>query len=230
MKKYRIIGRITALLLALIMMSVLSSCQKSSGSIELASSLTEEERVYYTGQEFDTMVSTSSGTFSKIPEVYVIMDDGSRSEDLSHSDKVKFTGYDPERAGEQVIKVTYRDGSLKIKTTYKITVRERELVYMEADDTFHYLNPFKVGDKFVISEIRDDGAKRGVTITFRYNDPENPTEAFFADDPKLEGISFDTTGCALDAEGKFTQSGTFYVQVRYGDLTATYKVRVAEAE
>lgn len=230
MKNNRKFCRIVALLLVVVAILALSSCKNKSGEIELFSSLTDEERVYYTGQVFDTMVSTSNGTFSKIPEVYVVQDDGTRSEDLSHSDKVKFSGYDPNRAGEQTITVTYKDGSLKLKTTYTITVRERKLVYIEADDTFHYLNPFKVGDKFVISEVRDEGVKRGVTITFRYNDPENPTEAFFADDPVLEGITFDTTGCSLDTEGKFTKPGTFYVLVRYRDMTATYKVRVLEAE
>ena len=230
MKTYRIIGRITALVLASVMILLLSSCQNNPGSIELSSPLTEEERAYYTGQAFDITVSTPNGAFSKIPQVYVIDADGTRSEDLSHSDKVTFSGYDPAREGEQTITVTYRDGSRKLKTTYKITVRKRTLSYIEADDTYHYLNPFTVGEKFVISEELENGAKRGVTITFRYNDPENPTEAFFADDPALNGITFDTTGCALDTEGRFTETGTFTVQVVYDGMTATYKIRVAEAE
>ena len=62
------------------------------------------------------------------------------------------------------------------------------------------------------------------------DESERENEAFFADDPALDGITFDTTGCALDTEGRFTETGTFTVQVVYDGMTATYKIRVAEAE
>lgn len=216
-----------ALILASALLS-LSSCKGNLASIELSSPLTDEERVYYTGQDFDTPVDTANGTFSKIPNVYVIYEDGTRSEDVSHSDSVTFSGYDAGKAGEQVITVTYREGKYTIKTKYTVTVRERELCYIEADDTYHNIFPFEVGDRFVTSEITENGAKRGVTVTFRYNDPNCPTEAFFADDPALDGIAFDTTGCLLDENGAFTQAGTFTVQIMYCGLTATYKIRVID--
>ena len=228
MKKVtRQVRSIAAMALAAALLLLFSSCKGNLDRIELSSFLTEEERVYYTGQDLDTLVSTDRGTFSKIPGVFVVYADGSRSEDVSHSDNVRFSGYDPDTAGEQTITVTYREGMNQVKATYRITVRQRTLSYMEADDTYHYLNPFEVGDAFVTSEVLEDGAKRGVTVTFRYNDPEKPTEAFFADDPALDGIVFDTTGCCLDEAGKFTEPGTFIVQVVYNGMTATYKIRVA---
>ena len=230
MNAYRKTGRITAMMLAIALVLVFSSCKGNTVKIEFSSPLTEEERVYYTGQDFDTMVSTERGMFSKIPNIYVVYADGSRSEDLSHSDNVSFSGYNPESAGEQTITVTYREGKNRIRASYGITVRQRTLSYMEADDTYHYLNPFEVGDAFVVSELSEDGTKRGVTISFRYNDPDHPREAYFADDPALDGIVFDTTGCCLDAEGKFTEPGTFTVQAVYNGLTATYKIRVTAHE
>lgn len=228
MKAKEVFKRIAASAVAFALILLLSSCGGNIEKLEFQSHLTDEERIYYTGQEFDTMVSTAGGMFSKIPEIYAVYRDGKRSEDVSHTDKVSFSGYDPNTEGTQTITVTYREDGSSIKATYSITVRRRELCYMEADDTYRFLNPFKVGDKFVTSEITEDGAKRGVTITFRYNDPENPSESFFADDPSLDGLVFDTSGCRLDQAGRFTEAGTFTVQAVYKGLTATFKIRVTD--
>lgn len=207
----------------------LSSCRGNLDGLEFSSSLSEEERVYYTGQRLDTEVSTKRGQVSKIPQIYVVYKDGTRSDDVSHTDAVTFSGYDPDTPGEQTVTVTYTEGSHEVKASYKITVRQRVLCYIEADDTYRYLHPFTVGDNFTVSE-EIGGVKRGVTVTLRYNDPDHPSEAFFADDPALDGIAFDTAGCRLDADGKFTEAGTFPVQVSYLGMSATYRILVVEQE
>ena len=227
--KNRILRTAMAVMTVVIML-LACSCKGNLEKLEFVSPLTEEERVYYTGQQLDSMADTERGAFPKLPQVYVVYADGSRSEDVSHSDKISFSGYDLGKEGEQTVTVTYREGQNTIKATYGITVVKRDILYIEADDTYHCLYPFTVGDKFVISETEEDGIKRGVTVTFRYNDPDNPSEAFFADDPALEGITFDTSGCLLDEEGRFTEAGTFTVQAVYHGMTATYKICVAEAQ
>lgn len=228
LKKHILRGALAAA--AVVIMLLVSSCSGNFERLEFSSPLTEEERVYYTGQQLDTIAETERGAYSKIPQIYVVYKDGSRSEDVSQTDKVSFSGYDLEKEGDQTVTVTYREGMNTVKATYDITVLKREICYIEADDTYHCLYPFTVGEKFVTSETDESGIKRGVTVTFRYNDPENPSEAFFADDPKLEGIVFDTSGCFLDEEGRFTEAGTFTVQAVYEGMTATYKICVEEAQ
>ena len=56
MKTNRIIKKVTAFLLVAAALLLLSSCKGNLEKLELSSPLTEEERVYYTGQDFDTIV------------------------------------------------------------------------------------------------------------------------------------------------------------------------------
>ena len=210
---------------------ILTGCTRSGKvpvSLEFGSTLDGDARTYFTGQPFDCTVTDAYGNeVSKIPHVYAVYEDGSRSEDLSHSDRIRFSDYDLSKEGEQFVTVTYREGLTKLEGSYLIYVQQTRIERMTVSDPLHSdRGSFAVGEKFTVYTEPEPGVGRGVTVTLIYNDPSRENEVYFAVDPALEGIRFDTSACALDENGCFTEAGAFPVGVTFGELSASYRITV----
>lgn len=201
---------------------------QGKAGLEFVSGLTETERYYYTGEELDSYAWGEGGYFSKIPEIYAVYPDGTKSEDLSHTDKVTFSGYDLDTPGFQTVNVTYKDENGKeIKGSYEICVLETQITGLEIHDTLHYKKGFfRVGDTFTTYTENPDGYRYGVSVILTYNDPARKAETYFANDPKVSGIKFDTSECRLDGYGRFTEAGEFTVNVTLGSLKSSYLIKV----
>ena len=224
------VKRIAILLFAIVLMLSLGGCMAKKQTLSFGSTLSEEDRIYYTGQELDSYVTDADGDLiSKIPHVYLVDADGNRSEDVSHSEHIKFTGYNLNKEGNQLVTVKYNDGKLKAKDKYSILVVKNELDKITVSDRIHFdKGAFHLGEKFTTYFEPEPGVGRGVSVVLTYTDPYAPEKICFANDPMLEGIKFDTSGCYLDEQDFFTETGTFTVNVSFNDLTAEYQIRVIE--
>ena len=198
-------------------------------SLEFKSFLDEDERAYYTGQEFDSYVECDGELYCRIPCVYAVYGDGTLSDDISHYGCVTYSGYDLSLPGQQTVSVIFNDGGRKIKANYPITVIETEIIDMDVRDTLHYTKgAFCVGEKFSTYSETEDGVRRGVSVILSYNDPSREDEVLFAGDEKLDGIIFDTSECRLDADGRFTKAGIYEVTVYFGEFVDSYFITVTE--
>ena len=212
---------------AVTLVSLVSCGRGDMRRLDFVSPLSADDQVYYVGQEFDTVRDTREGKFYMIPAVYVVYSNGLRSEDVSHSENIRFSGYDPSRTGEQTIKVKYTENGHSITGKYKIAVAARTVARIEAEDNLHlYADPFKVGDRFVTCSERDNGDPFGVTVWLYYNDPNSEKEGFFTVDEEIADAVFDTSGCLLDEDGRFTEAGEFEVKILFCGCETSYKIRV----
>lgn len=215
------------LLVCVISPLLLCGCGKLR-ELELKSPLSEEERIYYTDEAFDTFVQNENGEFSKIPHIYVVYSDGTRSADVSHSPNISYSGYDLKKPGEQAVTVTYTEDGEEITATYKIYVEQTEPDRLEADDNIHYTaGCFYVGDKFT-TYSEESGTPRGVTLTVYYNHTDKSPKLYFTNDENVKGAVFDTSACELDQNGCFTKAGVFEIKVNYMGLNTSYKITVCE--
>lgn len=202
---------------------------KKPMKIELKSELDDTARVYYVGDEFNSSVETEKGNISRIPRVFILYDDGTRSADVSVSDNISFSGYDLSKAGKQNVTVKYTENGETVTANYEIEVKEQEILFIEAEDPVRLnLMPFKVGEKFNTVFTSEDGKKHGVTIRLHMKDPSNPYVAYFADDPEVRSAKFDTGKCKLNDKGEFTEAGTYTVYVSLNGFSAQYDIKVEE--
>ena len=189
---------------------------KKPVKLELKSELDDTARTYFVGDEFDSTVDTENGQVSRIPRVFVLYDDGTRSGDVSTSDKISFSGYDLSKTGKQNVTVKYTENGKTATTKYEIEVKNQEILFIEAEDPVRLdIVPFKVGEKFGTVFKTDDGTKYGVTIRLHMKDPSNPYVAYFADDSEVSSAKFDTRDCKLNDKGEFTEAGTYTVYVSF---------------
>ena len=216
-----------ALLLCLALaaaLTVLSGCrnEKAVSSLELV--LPEGEWYYPVGDAFDSKGVTADGTeYSRVPRVYAVYEDGTRSDDISG--KVSFTGYDLSAEGAYTVTAEYRGA----KATYGITVINKTVLFIEAEDPFRStVGSFRVGEPFNTYYLTEDGVERGLTVTVHYDSELEPQAAFFTNAPELADAVFDTSDCALDENGNFTKAGSFTVRVTLGGQTAGYSITVGE--
>ena len=223
----------------LLLLSCLTVLFSACGGEETETSLTDqllfvfdrngEARCYYTGEPFDGTYEDENGTYSLVPAVYILYADGTQSEDLSHSDGIRFSGYDPDSAGTQTISVEYTADGVMLRDTYSVEVRQTEILFLEAEDPFRRtLGSFHVGEEFSLSFTEEDGVRRGVTVWIHCNNPRNPRTGYFGDAPELADATFDTSSCKLDAAERFTEPGVFTVTVTYHDVKTTYEILVEE--
>lgn len=201
---------------------------KKPEKLEFGSVLDEQTRVYYVGDEFDSEIETENGKVSRIPKVFVLYDDGTRSEDVSKSGNIEFSGYDLSKVGKQSVAVKYTENGKTVKAMYEIQVEEQQVLFIEAEDPIRLdLMPFKVGEKFN-TLFEADGIKQGVTVRLHMKDPSEPYVSYFTDAPELCSAEFDTSECKLDENGNFTEAGIFTVYVKWNNFSADYKIRVEE--
>lgn len=218
-------------LLSILTACSLSCCANSSEFsllVKFNDELSDEESCYYTGNEFESYIYTSSGNdISLIPAIYIVNPDNTES--LAEEEYLKFLGFDSKKVGEQIIEVKYDNGSISLKTNYQIVVRELKEISIEAYDPQHYQHGhFVVGEKFSTYEVVEMGVTRGVTISIEYNDPKMDVKKYFTNDEEMKDLDFDTSECYLDADGRFTKAGEFEVGVSYKGLSTTYLVDVTE--
>ena len=224
--------RLLSLLLIVCMAALLIGCSASGATMEFGSELEDDDRVYYTGQEFDAYVKNADGAMiPKIPHVYIVYADGTRSEDVSHSENIVFSGYDLTKTGQQGVTVTYTENGRKITGRYLISVEQTVIERMTASDTTHFgRGSFNVGESFTTYTETEPGVGRGVSVTFTYNDPSKADDVYYANAPELDGIVFDTSECALDQSGRFTKAGEFTVYVKFKNFETSYKITVTDAK
>ncbi|MBQ0091711.1 MAG: hypothetical protein KBS45_00075 [Clostridiales bacterium] len=232
-KRKRNTTRFTGIALFVLCAAVLlASCGAETRRVEQLACLFEEhltDRSYYTGDEFDSTFSDETGTHSRVPSVYAIYSDGTLSEELSHSGKVTFSGYDLSVPGKQTVNAVYSEDGVTVSTTYTIDVVQTETLFIEAEDPFRRsLGSFHVGEAFSLSYDTEDGVKRGVTVSVHYNNPNKPRASFFGDAPELAEAVFDTSLCKLDESGRFTEAGVFSVTVTLGNAQTTYEILVED--
>ncbi|MBQ0084211.1 MAG: bacterial Ig-like domain-containing protein [Clostridiales bacterium] len=230
MKKSKLKLWLSVFAAALLILSMFSACSpKKSLSLEVEFEIKEEERVYYIGDEFDSSVAVSDGYVSRIPKIFVVDAKGNKSEDISHSDKVTFTGYDMQTAGKQTVTVAYKDGEKFAETTYEIEVIDQKIIFIEASDPMHLkYGAFKVGEKFTTYGTNENGDAVGVTVVLHMEDSSKPEVSYFTNAPEISGLEVDTSGCELDDSGKFTKPGTFTVRLTYRNFKTTYQIKVEE--
>ena len=215
--------------LVLLVFSLCGCGGKKPAKLEFKSLLQEEDRIYYVGDEFDSTVDIEGGKESRIPYVVVLYNDGTRSDDVSHSENIEFSGYDLSKVGKQTVTVKYTENKKTVKAKYDIEVKDREILFIEVEDPDHLnLVPFKVGEKFNTVFKTPDGTKHGVTVRLHMKDPSNPYVSYFADDSEVSSAKFDTSKCKLNENGEFTEAGTFTVSVSFKGFNAEYKITVQE--
>ncbi len=219
---------IPILLITVLFLSLLTACS-SSLTLKTKFTLSEEDRVYYVGDELDSFIETANGSVCRIPEIYTQDGKGNRSEDISHSENVTFSGYDLSKTGKQTVKVTYIADGKTLETSYEIEVREQAVLFIEASDPKHLdYGAFKVGDEFTTYGTDKNGDEVGVTVVLHMKDPSKPELKYFTNHKEMKSLIVDTSGCALDSAGKFTKAGTFTVLLTYKGFKTTYEIRVEE--
>lgn len=222
MRKY--ISFVTVILILLF----LCGCSKGKKpeKLEFKSELDEQTRIYYVGDEFDSEIETENGKVSRIPKVFVLYDDGTRSADVSKSENIEFSGYDLSKVGKQSVTVEYTENGKTVTAKYEIQVEEQKVLFIEAEDPIRLnLMPFKVGEQFN-TLFETDGIKRGVTVRLHMKDPSEPYVSYFTDAPELSSAEFDTSECKLDENGNFTEPGIFTVHINWKNFTADYQIKV----
>lgn len=212
--------RIVLILFLISLVCLFSSCGgKQAVGMEIVMAGDGEMPVYYTGETLDK----DGG--SLLPAVYLLYEDGSRSDDVSRTDQVAFFGYDLSFEGEQEVQVSCGE----VTESYPITVICKEILFIEAEDPFHStVGSFRVGDKFTTYSVREDGVERGVTITVHYRSEIVPRAAYFTNAEEMKDAQFDTSLCKLDDSGCFTEPGEFTVGVTFSGVTASYQITVTE--
>lgn len=180
---------------------------------------------YCVGDDFDSKQETSEGKINRIPKVYAVFANGKRSKDLSRSKKINFTGYDMYNEGRYTVTAEYRG----VKADYEITVLNRQIIFIEAEDPFRStVGSFTVGEPFTTYYVTEDGVERGVSVWIHYDSELAPMEGYFTNAPELAEAVFDTSACELDENGNFTKAGTFTVRVTLGDYSTGYQIQVKE--
>lgn len=226
MKSYK--RCIPILLITALLLSLLTACSEKL-TLQVKFTLSEEDRVYYIGDEFDGLIETENGVVSRIPEIYTVDGKGNLSEDISHSENVTYSGYDMNKTGKQTVTVTYLDGNKKLKTTYGIEVQEQSVLFIEASDPMHLsFGAFKVGDTFNTYGTDANGDEVGVTVVLHMKDPSNPELKYFTNHEEMKSLIVDTSDCTLDNSGKFTKPGIFNVHLTYKGFKTTYQIKVEE--
>lgn len=226
--KIRKIVSVLCLLLTAVLW--LASCTAGEDRLIVSSDRTEAQRTYYVGDTFDSFVEGESGTVARIPKIYVRKADGTCSEDVSHSDRIAFSGYDPTRVGVQTVEVTYttEDGKT-LKASYTVNVVEEKILFIEADDNRHLISgSFRVGEKFTTYQTDEYGFGYGVTVWLHMESQVNPRVGFFTNEEKMREAVFDPSECKLDENGCFTEPGIFTVKVSFREFETTYSIRVTE--
>lgn len=219
---------VVTVLITVLLLSLLTACSKKM-TLKVKFTLSEEDRVYYVGDELDGLIETENGAISRIPEIYTVDGNGNLSEDISHSENVTYSGYDLSKTGKQTVTVTYLSGNKKLKTTYEIEVKEQSVLFIEASDPMHLkYGAFKVGDEFTTYGTNANGDEVGVTVVLHMKDPANPELKYFTNHAEMKSLIVDTSDCALDASGKFTKPGTFTVFLTYKGFKTTYEIKVEE--
>ena len=206
----------------------LSSC--AAGDTLTVGERTEAQRTYCVGDSFDSFVEGEQGAVRRIPKIYVQKEDGTRSEDVSHSENTVFSGYDLTRIGKQTVRVTYttKEGK-KLKASYPISVVEDKILFIKADDNMHLTSgAFRVGEKFTTYQIDEYGFCSGVTVWLHMDSQISPRVGYFANEEKMREASFDTSECKLDSNGCFTEAGTFSVKVSFRGFETSYNIKVTE--
>ena len=207
----------------------LCSCT-AKNKLVISEDRSEAQCTYFVGDTFDSYVNGATGTVCRIPKIYMEKPDGSHSDDLSHSDRISFSGYDPTHVGEQKIQVTYmtEDGK-SLKASYRINVVEEKILFIEAEDNMHFMSgSFHVGEPFTTYQTDEYGIGYGVTVWLHMDSQINPRIGFFTNEDKMSEATFDTSECKLDENGCFTEAGTFTVKVTFRDFETSYQIRVTE--
>ena len=232
MRKYSFKSILSILTAAVLMLSLLTACSskdKTLVSLKLEFGLEDEERVYYVGDDFDSFVQTENGSVCRIPKIYAQDESGGKSEDISHSEYVTFSGYDMQSPGKQTVEVIYQNGDKYAEASYGIEVVEQKILFIEASDPMHLTyGAFKVGDEFTTYGLNKNGDEEGVTVVLHMEDPSNPQIAYYTNDEEMRDLQVDTSLCELDDAGKFTKPGTFTVRLTYHGFETTYQIKVEE--
>ncbi len=230
MKKNRVKLLLSVLAVVALVLSLLTACSfenKSSVKLEMEFGLSEEDRVYYIGDEFDSFVETVNGSVCRIPKISAVDENGSKSEDISHSEFVTFSGYDMQTAGKQTVEVVYENGDKYAETTYEIEVLEQKILFIEASDPMHLnYGAFKVGEEFTTYGFNENGDEEGVTVVLHMEDSSNPQIAYYTNAEEMKALKVDTSRCELDESGRFTKPGTFSVRLIYHGFETTYQIKV----
>ncbi len=216
---------------AFVLTLLLVSCGSSTdGKLVISDDRSEAQYTYYVGDTFDSYVSGDAGAVCRIPEIYVQNEDGTLSEDVSHSENTVFSGYDLTRIGKQTVRVTYttKEGK-KLKASYPISVVEDKILFIKADDNMHLTSgAFRVGEKFTTYQTDEYGFCSGVTVWLHMDSQISPRVGYFANEEKMREASFDTSECKLDSNGCFTEAGTFSVKVSFRGFETSYSIKVIE--
>ena len=234
MKKLNLKSYLSAFIAVLLVLSLFTACSSKKGadekiSLELEFGLKEEDRLYYIGDEFDSSVDTADGPVCRIPKIYAVDKNGKKSEDVSHSKYVTFSGYDMEKPGKQTVKIAYKKGKKYAETSYKIEIIDQKILFIEASDPMHLkYGAFKVGDEFTTYGLNENGDEVGVTVVLHMEDSSNPEVKYFTNHKEMKDLKVDTSRCALDSEGKFTKPGTFTVHLTYHGFETTYEIKVEQ--
>ena len=227
MKKYNFSRIFFGLLAGVLLLSMLTACGETKLTLKTNFTLNNEDRAYYKGDEFDSSVKTEKGTFCRIPQIFTVDDKGNKSEDISHSKNVTYSGYDMNKVGKQTVEVNYECEGKKAKTTYEIEVREQTILFIEASDPMHLnYGAFKVGDKFTTHGLNSDGDEFGLTVFLHMKDPSKPQVGYFTNAEMMKELEVDTSDCALDKSGRFTKPGTFTVLLTYKGFKTNYQIKV----
>lgn len=216
------------MLVAALFLSLLTACSEKL-TLKVEFKLSEEDRVYYVGDELDGLIETENGAVWRIPEIYTVDGKGNLLEDISHSENVTYSGYDLSKTGKQIVTVTYLADNQEFETTYEIEVKEQSVLFIEASDPMHLTyGAFKVGDTFTTYGTNVNGDEVGVTVVLHMKDPSNPELKYFTNHEEMKSLIVDTSDCALDSSGKFTKAGTFTVRLTYKGFKTTYQIKVEE--
>ena len=218
---------VCAFVLALLLVSCGSA---DEDKLSVSDDRSQAQCTYYVGDTFDSYVSGPSGAVCRIPKIYVVKSDGTRSEDVSHSERITFSGYDLSSPGEQTVQVTYlTEEGKELKASYPITVVEEKILFIEAEDNLHLMSGcFHVGEKFTTYQTDEHGYEYGVTVWLHMESEINPRIGFFTNEEKMREAVFDTSECKLDANGCFTEPGIFSVKVSFRGFEASYSIKVEE--
>ena len=216
------------MLVAVLLLSMLTACSEET-TLEVRFPLSEEDRMYYVGDELDALIETGNGTVWRIPEIYTVDKNGKQLEEISHSEEVTYSGYDMDKTGKQTVTVTYSADNKELKTTYEIEVKEQSILFVEASDPMHLkYGAFKVGDEFTTYGTNANGDEVGVTVVLHMKDPSTPEVKYFTNHEDMRSLIVDTSECALDSSGAFTKAGIFTVHLTYNGFKTTYQIRAEE--